>query len=879
MKRVFIFSALCILSVVSVFAQVTTKPVFIPIGYEGEVTVIFNPNEGNGGMKTATKCYAHTGVTADGKQWQHAPGWRDGKHQMSKNADGNWELKITPNIHTYYGCKSSEVVTQLSFVFNDGPNGSLEGKDASGNDIFVDLVEPGLYVKLMSPSAGQLVEQGETLKVTGAATEEVEFTLQVNGETVKTAKGVEIEYSLVCANAGDYKIKLTAATASASKSDEVVISVFKNTVQQERPSGIVNGIYYDKSDATKVTLCTYAASKTEPAKAVFVVGDFNNWQISPDWQMKRDGNYFWLEAGNLEPQKEYAFQYVVVRSDGMVKRISDLYSTKLLHPDDKYEPKQIHPDLKDYPKAGDGYVTVIQTDKPAYNWSDATMSFRRPNKNNLVIYELWVYDYTQARSFGGLMRMLDYIENLGVNAIELMPVCEFDGNYNWGYSPNHYFAVDKAYGSEEDFKRLIDECHKRGMAVIMDMVFNHATGLNPMNKLYPYGNDLKQNPWFNVSAPHSDNVYEDWNHDFEPARDMFTHALQYWLAEYHVDGYRMDLSHGFCGSNCNNLMANIEHYYKNGVLAAGGSEKHGEPYFILEHWGSGMGTQRPKLVAGGMLCWQNTNNAYCQTAMGWLKDGDGFADANKDGYVSYCESHDEERNFYKAKEWGNGNIKTSEEYRLMRVPVNIAFNVLLNGPHMIWQYNELGYDYSINSTKGSTAISEGNRTSKKEQPEAKGWFNAGIRMQQYQKTCQIVQLRTRLAPEVFEGNPKAVNIGSGKKLRTIEWGEEGSRIVVIGNFSADELLSYTLPDGEWYDYLGNKKHDSKIVLLLPGMVYIFTQKHFELPYIPASYTLTTDVDDIPVFDKANTRKIFRDGQILVVLPDGREFTTLGVRVR
>ena len=149
------------------------------------------------------------------------------------------------------------------------------------------------------------------------------------------------------------------------------------------------GIFYDENDHTKVTLSTYAASKTAPAKHVFVVGDFNNWAVSNNYQMKQDGNFFWLEINGLTPQKEYAFQYVVVREDGVVKKLSDLYSEKVLHKDDQYEPTTVNPDLMKYPVQGDGYVTVIQTNKPAYQWSDATLNFKRPNKNNLIIYELW----------------------------------------------------------------------------------------------------------------------------------------------------------------------------------------------------------------------------------------------------------------------------------------------------------------------------------------------------------------------------------------------------------------------------------------------------------------------------------------------------------
>ena len=91
------------------------------------------------------------------------------------------------------------------------------------------------------------------------------------------------------------------------------------------------------------------------------------------------------------------------------------------------------------------------------------------------------------------------------------------------------------------------------------MVFNHATGLNPMNKLYP-SSELSSNPWFNVTPPHGDNVYEDWNHDFAPAHEMFTRALSYWLKEYKVDGFRLDLSHGLCGPSYNPVK-NLKDYY------------------------------------------------------------------------------------------------------------------------------------------------------------------------------------------------------------------------------------------------------------------------------------------------------------------------------
>ena len=730
-------------------------------------------------------------------------------------------------------------VTQLCFVFNDGPGGSLEGKTVDNGDIFVNLAEKGLAVAITN-NLPEISHQNDTIVLECVATEDASLSLTLNGSVVATGNGKRLEYQHVFNVAGDYVFEFTATSASGIARTKAATLIPTDPTKVNRPAGIVNGIYYDNNDNTKVTLCTYAGSKTEAAKHVFVVGDFNDWTISNDYQLKQatDSAYFWTEIKGLTPQKEYAMQYVVIRADGEIKRISDLYSTKVLHPDDQYEPKKADPTLMAYPQEGEGYVTVIQTDKPEYKWSDATLNFKRPDKNNLIIYELWVYDFTQTRTLNAVADRLDYLTTLGVNAIELMPLSEFDGNYNWGYSPNHYFSFDKAYGNPNDFKRFVDLCHQRGIAVIVDMVFNHATGLNPMNKLYPYGDDLKYNPWFNVNPPHGDNVYEDWNHDFAPTKTMFTRALQYWLKEYKVDGFRMDLSHGLCGTT-NDALTHIADYYNNGVKAVAE-----DAYFILEHWGSNMGSDRPKLINQGMLCWDNTSNAYHQTAMGWLKDGDDFSNANRQGYVTYCESHDEERMQYKVRKYGNGDLKTNEEARLNRVAANVVFNVLLAGPHMIWQYEEIGYDFSINSSYDAPkAENEGNRCSIKPQPEEEGYFQNTTRMQQYTKIAQAIRLRTELLADEFIslGKPTKTVISSGKALRTIQWGD---KVFVAGNFDASANQAVTIPGGTWYNYYDQKQQTISTIVLAPGEFVILTGSAVKLPEISTNFGFLTGVEGV-----------------------------------
>ena len=582
-------------------------------------------------------------------------------------------------------------------------------------------------------------------------------------------------------------------------------------VSKSRPSGVSNGIYYG-ADGTSVTLCTYAASKTEAAKRVFLLGDMTDWKLDAQHQLYKAGNYFWITLTGLKKGKEYRFQYAVERADGVRKQICDIYSEKVIHPDDQYEPRKVDPTLISYPTKGadGGYVTVIQPGKAEYPWSDATLNFKRPKKENLIIYEAWVYDYTAARTFKGLKNRLDYIQNLGVNAIELMPVSEFEGNISWGYNPTLYFAVDKTYGKPEDLKALIDECHKRGIAVILDMVFNHTKGTNPMAKLYPYGNDLQYNPWFSTNPPEGDNGYgEEWNHDFGPAHEMFTRAFEYWLKEYKIDGYRLDLSHGLCG-NTNNAVSNLKDYYQNGVKATSS-----DAYMILEHWGNG----QDQLISAGMQCWTGNviTNAYCQTAMGWLKDGDGFDGANRTGYVSYAESHDEERMQYKAKTYGNGDLQTNEAARLGRVAENVAFNVLLKGAHMLWQFEEIGYDISID---------QNGRTGTKPNPTAKGYFKQEERIDAFTKCAQVISLRTQLMPDAFTGTP-TVSIGSGKALRTIQW---GSNVFAAANFDVSSNQTLSMPSGTWYDYLegGNLSNVSTYVLK-PGELKVFTGQQTKAP--------------------------------------------------
>lgn len=618
--------------------------------------------------------------------------------------------------------------------------------------------------------------------------------------------------------------------------------------QTPRPAGVTEGIFYDKPNKGDVTVSFYAADKDgNVPKKIYILSSLSNWKTNTDYLCNQDGGYFWYTFKGLEQGKEFAFQYLAQKASGIVK-FADPYSTKVLHNDDKWEPKTADSTLMDYPSSdvypncmAGGYLTVLHPGKPEFPWSDATKNFKRPDKNNLVIYEAWVYDFSPKRTYRAMVERLDYLKNLGINALELMPVSEFEGNKSWGYNPTYYCAVDKAYGSEWDFKILVDECHKRGIAVIVDMVFNHATGLQPWNALW----GKTKSPYMLPNYPHGDEFFEEFNHNYQGTRDYFAYVLRHWMTELKVDGFRLDLAHGLSGETYKetDVVINLKNLYNNGVKAVAS-----DGYMILEYWRN----LTASCVSAGMLCWDNMTSNFYEVMMGWVAQGgdkDNLSRANRDGYVTYASSHDEQRPAWKTMTYGKvgkGNTATALKTRLQRVPGTIAFGALLNGPQMIWMFDELGYDYSHCSNPSGTSGNDQDKggspcyeTDGKPIPEAKGWYQDADRMAAYKKTAQIIQLRTRLLPSVFAGNPTSSDVGANRALRSVIWGEGTNRIFVITNHGTTEQ-SFTLPEGNsWYDYLagGTTSMAAGTALkLAAGDIKVYTAKKIALPVIPDSYS-------------------------------------------
>ena len=807
---------------------ITTTPTFVTQN-GGAIDIVYDASLGTAGLKDYTGTdgiYAHTGVittaSTSATDWKHAPTWGDNsaKYKLTSLGNNKYKLSITPDMATYYALTAGETVTKMAFVFRNGLS-TKEGKDTGGADIMVNVYQAGLNIAFTTPATNLNVTAGTTINIQVGASTTADINLKINGTSVQTATAAtSLNYSYNFATVNDYILIASATANGTTVYDTVKVSVPAPVTSEPRPAGVKDGI--NIIDATTATLVLYAPNKSN----VFLIGDFNDWTQSNTYQLKKDGNYWWITLTGLTAGKLYGYQYLV---DGTL-RISDPYTELVLDPwNDKWinQYNSIFPNLKAYPDGKtDGLVATLQTTKTAYNWEVPT--FAMPPRENMVIYEMLLRDFTTQKSLEAAITHLDYLKTLGITAVELMPIQEFDGNNSWGYNPNHYFAPDKAYGTPEMYKKFIDECHKRGMAVLLDMVFNQASGINPFALLYwdsVNSRPAADNPWMNPVAPHPYSVLNDFNHSFTGTKEYFKRVLQYWITEYKVDGYRMDLTKGFTQTVTTGepAVSNYDQSRVDNLTAYYNAAKSvkSDVMFILEHF---CGNDEETVLANtGMYLWKNANGAYSQSAMGYQTSSDFSAlNTTPRNWVGYAESHDEERNFYNAKINGVGVISTDSIARIKRVPLNIAFTALMPGPKMIWQFGEMGYDYSINSNGGRT----------NEKSSAWGYLNLAHRKAAADACAKVISLK-KLYPTAFTQGTYSINVTQSdwNTGRRIALSHADLSMVMLGNFNASATItaSPNFPKtGIWYNLLTgdelNVTNTSMTISMQAGDLLIYTDK-------------------------------------------------------
>ncbi|MBB4079220.1 1,4-alpha-glucan branching enzyme [Lewinella aquimaris] len=690
----------------------------------------------------------------------------------------------------------------------------------SGDQVVADSfsVEAVLVLEITSPvnsPVSATVGDRFTIAANSFITSELRIT--TGGEVVSQVNASEISTEVVLPDAAVTTYTVTA-TYQGETTRAAVTFVTGPPAIAAVPEGLSPGATLLEDGG--VSFLLRAPGKTD----VFIVGNFNNWSPTAGSRMNRspDGTSFWLTI----PEEDLPCQPLLCDSDLLYQyaiddqgRFADPYSTLVLDPqNDPFITDVTFADIPSYPTdETEGIVSWVRLFPPDYDWQ--VDEFERPDPEKMVVYELLVRDFLASHSYRELTDTLDYLDRLGINTIELMPVSEFEGNISWGYNVSFHMALDKYYGTPEDLKAFVDAAHARGIAVVLDVVYNHAFGQSPLIRMWPGTQPYEpgaDNPYANVTARHPFNVGYDLNHESTLTREYVKTTLAYWLEEFRIDGFRFDLSKGFTQNFSNDVDVWNEYDASRIAILKEYADLvwsvNDEAYVIMEHLGESREENELAQYGNGMYFWSGyqPHDAYLEASMGYNEGSkSNFSDVlavnrgfDQRSLVAYMESHDEERMVYKNREFGNssGNYSVKDlPTALERAELASAFFYTLPGPKMLWQFGELGYDYPINYCADGR-VDNSCRTDPK--PIVWEYRDNADRQEVYHTIADLLYLRNNY--DYFHGNVTASNFNGAVKYVHLD--SDDGRAAIIGNFGVTgaQVTNAVPTTGTWYDYFNGE---------------------------------------------------------------------------
>ena len=830
--------------------QVTVTPYPFEINEPITITVDANSIATNcNGFNNPSKVYAHLGVGDDDDEYNISVignwGQDDGVGEMTNNGNGTWSITFTTN--TYFNLTSDQekYVTKMGMVFRN-EDGSQEFK-ANGCENFVYNVK-SFQVSLASPvmNSTNFISSGGSLNISATNTNgNANYVLKANGLTIDTQNNISsytFNHTNITSNQ-NYVLEVTQGVSVIAKKFSVLVD--PGTSYEMMPANYQDGITY-LSD-TEAVLVLYASGKD----FVYVAGSFNNWQPTSSYAMKRDftrNNKFWIKLTGLTPGQIETYQYWVVdktplAGSPILVKTADPYSTLVLSPfDDPYIPLTSYPNIPTYPAGQDREVTVLQTGQTSYNWQ--VTNFVKPKKEDLMVYEVLLRDFDADRNFQNLIDRIDYFKNLNINAIELMPVMEFEGNESWGYNTAYHRALDKFYGTEDKLKELVDTFHQNGIAVILDIAFNHATGRNAMERMWMvdpdgdgWGTPSSENPYFNETAKHTYGVFYDFDHSNFFTKNYVKSVIKHWVEDFKIDGFRWDLTKGFT-QNCSDTNYTCTDSYQADRVAI--LKEYADyswsldpdHYVIFEHLGSDAEEQEwanYRYDEGkGIMLWSEMWNSYKNLAQGQTSSIDisrignvahGFSGKR---WVGYPESHDKDRLMYEMFQFGVSGVSGNLNVDLQRMSALGAVFLTVPGPKMVWHFADLGMDDSIWTCTDGTVNSDydGNddgdcKLSTKPQPQwVENWLIDPNRSKVYSDWSRMINLK--INEDVFEGDYSITTNTRTPKIYVYNnalAASELKNVVILANFTTTtQNITPDFPySGTWYDLMDETGNTSLIV--------------------------------------------------------------------
>ncbi len=835
MKRIFLQCFLLFFALQNTYSQLVTTDSYFPNG-DKELTIIFDLKQSKDAraavlLGKTSDVYLWSGAgTADNAfefqptgQTNFSVPFEAGK--MTSLGNDRWSIKLKPR--DYFKVPADKLIKKLGLLLKSG-----DGK-AQTVDFVLDLYDDKLYYKVIEPDLNKVFEENQTITVKIKTSKKADKIIFNNGQT-KEFNNVDS----ASINTTVSVMLLTIISGNETIAEKIqFIFKPKNTILN-LPPNIKDGINYINDNT--VTFSFYVPQKS----FVYLIGDFNNWQTDAKYLMNQtpDGNRYWLTINNLEKRKEYAFQYLI---DGKTA-VGDPFCEKILDPKfDNAIPSTTYPNLKSYPaNPFGGTVSVLQTAQTAYDWK--AKDFKRPAKENLVMYELLVRDFINSRKYREVADSIAYFKRLGINSIELMPINEFTANDSWGYNPTYYTAPDKAYGTKDDLKYLIDKCHENGIAVIFDVVFNHADLEFPYAKAYWNGSQPSvDSPFLNQKATHPYSVFFDFNHESTATQAYFDKVLEFWLKEYKIDGYRFDLSKGFTQKLTDPNVGLWSQYDASRIkLLKRFYDKirvyDKDCYLILEHLADN--SEEVELANYGFMLWGNMNSNVRNIIKGTNNSLSGLSYLDRGwrepNLVSYMESHDEERIVYDALNNGKSEVKNLNTI-LERAKAAAALFFAYPGPKMLWQFGEFGYDINIDFN-GRTGI----------KPQKWEYLKDANRLKLFKVYAELIKLKTTQSAFLS----KDFKESTSGIVKQVALNHSSMNVRIIANFGVgtEKGIVNFESTGKWYDYFTgteiNVTETNTEILLSAGEFHVFTNIKLPIPeanLVPWQGISTITANEIP----------------------------------
>lgn len=828
-------------------AQVTITPSTFNVTDQITITVNLAQSGCNSIPASTNKVYMHAGIGDDSNAFGFNVignwGQDDNVGIMTNQGGGIWSITLTPS--TYFNLNTTQQAnaTKIGLVLRNAAGNQEMKKTPNCSDFIFNV---GTYqVNLTSPinNSTTIINSGSNLNIAATNTGgNASYNLLANGISINTntsTSSYSFNHTNIIQNT-NYELVITQNSSVITRRFNVIVN--PNTINEALPSGLEDGINYNQTDPTKAILVLDAPNKD----FVYVAGSFNNWQPNQTFAMKKDpaSTKFWLELTGLTSGQTETYQYWVadqtpIANSPILVKTADPYSTLVLsQDDDQYIPANSYPNIPAYPVGQQREVTVLKTGQTPYNWQ--VTNFTKPNKDNLVVYEVLIRDFDSNRNYQDLIDKIDYFKNLNINAIQLMPVMEYEGNESWGYNTSFHMALDKYYGTSEKFKEFVDLCHQNGIAVILDIALNHAFGRNPMVRMWMndpdgdgWGEPSAESPYFNQVATHSYSVGNDFNHQQARTKNYVKRVVKQWIEEYKIDGFRWDLTKGFT-QNATGSDTQTNAYQQDRVDVLKEYADYSwllDPTHIVifEHLGQDNEEQQwanYRLNEGkGILMWGELHEAYKQLEMGFATN----ASITRMGHVSrgfagkrligYPESHDKDRLVYEAVTFGNGGGTNPTNGNLtnsiMRMSAIGATSILIPGPKMIWHFGELGMNNSIYTCSNGAVNSETDPTPGdckldiKPQPQwVNNWLTDATRSVVYNNWSKFIDFKMNLP--VFNGDYTISPDGNNIRQRIYVFDNslpstELKNVVILANFSvAAQNVTPDFPyTGTWYNLMDN----------------------------------------------------------------------------